>query len=162
MLNSTDYRDLRNGKRYQTLIEHTMSNHDSTEEMANRSSPENVKGEVPESQTLTQETVNEQIRRFIAPLTRQLEELTRLVQGMTTSGHPNFYPRTDIVTSSGRAIPQSDMMTGVGGIDTFSIPQKVQQPNMSSRSNPSNALIATSTETKLRRTAKRNKTSCHF
>ena len=59
-------------------------------------------------QTLTQETVNEQIRGFIAPLTRQLEELTRLVQGMTTSGLPNSYPRTGLGTTSGTAMPQSD------------------------------------------------------
>ena len=93
MLNSTEYRELRNGKRYQTSIERTMRNHRSTEEIANGSSSENVEGEVSEFQTLTQEAVSEQIRGFIAPLTRQLEELTRLVQGMTTSRHPNAYPQ---------------------------------------------------------------------
>ena len=40
-------------------------------------------------QTLTQEAVDEQIRGLIAPLTRQLEELSRLVQEMSTSRHPN-------------------------------------------------------------------------
>ena len=88
MLHSTDYRELRNGKRYQNSIERTMRNQSSTEEIANRSSLENVE-EAPEFQTLTQEAVNEQIRGFITPLTRQLEELTRLVQGMTTSWHSN-------------------------------------------------------------------------
>ena len=58
--------------------------------------------------TLTQEAVNEQIRGFIAPVTHQLEELTRLVQGMTTSWHPNSYSRTELGTASGTAIPQSD------------------------------------------------------
>ena len=67
-----------------------MSNHGSTEEIANRCSSENVEEEVSEFQTLTQKTVKEQIRRFIAPVTRQLEELTRLVQGMTTTRHPIF------------------------------------------------------------------------
>ena len=62
MLHSTDYRELRNGKLYQTSIERTMSNHGRTEEIANRSSSENVEGEVAELQTLTQEAVNEQIR----------------------------------------------------------------------------------------------------
>ena len=108
MLQSTDYRELKNGKRYQTSIERTMSNHGSTEEIANRSSLENVEGEVAEFQTLTQEAVNEQIRGFIAPLTRQLEELTRLVQGMATSRHPNSYPRTEFGTTSATAMPQSD------------------------------------------------------
>ena len=79
MLHSADYREFKNGKRYQTSIERIMSYHDSTEEIANRSSSENVEGEILKFQTLTQEAVNEQIRGLIAPLTRQLEELTRLV-----------------------------------------------------------------------------------
>ena len=110
ILHSTDYRDLGKGKRYQTSIERIMSNHGSTEEIANRSSSEIVEGEIPEIQTLTQEAVNEQIRGFIAPLTRQLEELTRLVQGMTTSRHPNSYPKTDLGTTAATAMPQSDII----------------------------------------------------
>ena len=108
MLHSTDYRELRNCKLNQTSIERTMNNHGSTEEIANRSSSEKFKGEVPESQTVTQEAVNEQIGRFIAPVTRQLEELTRLLQGMTTSRHLNSYPRTELGNTSGTAMPQSD------------------------------------------------------
>ena len=57
---------------------------------------------------LTQEAVNEQIRGFIAPLTRQLEELIRLVQKMSTSGRPNSYPETELGAVSGTAMPQSD------------------------------------------------------
>ena len=108
MLHYTDCRELRNGKRNQTSIERVMSNHSSTEEITNRSLSENVDGKIPEFQTLTQETINEQIRGFFAPLTRQLEELTRLVQGMTTSRHPNSYPRAELGTTSGTAMPQSD------------------------------------------------------
>ena len=108
MLHSTDHRELRNGKRYRTSDEREMSHHGSTEEIANRSSSEDVEGQIPDIQTLTQEAVNEQIRGFIAPLTHQLEELTRLVQGMTTSRHPNSHPRTELGTISGTAMPQSD------------------------------------------------------
>ena len=72
-----------------------MSNHGSTEEITDRSASKNVEGKIPEFQTLTQEAVTEQIRGFIAPLTRELEELTRLEQGMSTSRHPNSYPRTE-------------------------------------------------------------------
>ena len=108
MLHSTDYRELRNGKRYQTSNELIMSNHGSTEEIANRSSSENIEGEIPEFQTLTQEVVNEHIRGFFDPLTRQIEELTRLVQGMTTSRHQTSYPRTELGTTSGTAMPQSE------------------------------------------------------
>ena len=102
MLHSTDYRELRNEKRYQTSNERIISNHGSTEEFANRISSENGEG-VPEFQTLTKEAVNEQIRGFIAPLTCQLE-LTRLVQGMITSWHRNYYPRTELSTTSGTAM----------------------------------------------------------
>ena len=86
-----------------------MSNHGSTEEIANRRSSENLEGEVPEFQTLTQDAVNEQIRGFIVPLTHQLEEVTRLVQGMTTPRHPSSYPRTEFGNTSGSAMPQSDI-----------------------------------------------------
>ena len=108
MLSSSEYRELGNGKRYQTSIERTMSDHGSTEDIANGVSSENIEGEVSEIQTLTQEAINEQIRVFIAPLTRQLEELTPLVQGLTATRHPNYYPRTEFGTISGTAISQSD------------------------------------------------------
>ena len=85
-----------------------MSDHGSTEEDAAGILSENVEGEVSEIQMVIHEAVNEQIRRFIAPLIRQLEELTRLVQGMNTTRHPNHYPRTEFGTTSGTAMPQSD------------------------------------------------------
>ena len=59
MLHSTDYREFRNGKRYLRSDEREMSLHGNTEEIANRSSSENVEREYPEIQTLTQEAVNE-------------------------------------------------------------------------------------------------------
>ena len=71
-------------------------------------SSENVEGDVLELHTLTQEEVNEQIKELIAPLTRQLEELTRLVQGMVITLHPTQYPRTEYSTTSGAAAHQCD------------------------------------------------------
>ena len=56
-----------------------MSYHGSTEGIANKSPSENVGGEMPEFRTLIQETINEQFRRLIVPLTRWMEELVRLV-----------------------------------------------------------------------------------
>ena len=113
MLDSTEYSEFKNGKRQQTSIERTMSDHGSTEETETGISSENVEWEVFKIQTLTKEAVNEQIRGFSAPLARQLEELTRLVQGMDTTCHPNHYPRAEFGTNSGTAMPQSDMVTGV-------------------------------------------------
>ena len=42
---------------------------------------------------LTQEEVHEQIRSYIAPLTKQLEDLTRLIPRMSAAQRPNLYPR---------------------------------------------------------------------
>ena len=84
-----------------------MSENGSIEENVTGNSLENV-GEVSEIQTLTQEAVSEQIKGVIAPLTRQLEELTRLVQGMVTTSHPSHYPRTAFGTTYGTARHQSD------------------------------------------------------
>ena len=86
-----------------------MSHHGSDEEFVNRSSSEDVESENPEIQTLIQEEVNEQIRGFIAPLIHQLDDSTRLVQRMSTSKHPNSYHRTDLGTTSGTAMLQSNL-----------------------------------------------------
>ena len=101
MLNPTDYRERRNGKRYLTSDESEMSLHGSTEGMANRNATKNFVGENPEMQTLTQEAVDEHSSGFVAPLTHQLDELTRLLQEMSTSRHPNSYPRTELGNTSG-------------------------------------------------------------
>ena len=90
-----------------------MSSHGSTEEINIRSSSEKVEGVIPEFQTLTQVAINEQHRGFIAPVTRQLGELTRLVQRKSTSRRPNSYHRTELGTTSGTAVHQFDMVTGV-------------------------------------------------
>ena len=108
MLDSEEYRELRNGKRFYISIERTMSDNSSIEENATGSSSENVQGKVSEIQALTKDGINEQTRGFIASLTHQTEELTRLVQGMVTTQHPHHYDRTDFGTTSGTAIYKSD------------------------------------------------------
>ena len=89
MLDYAEYRELTNGKRYYTSVKRTMSDHGSTEENVTGNSLENAQGEFSETQTLTQEPVNEQVRGFIAPLIPRLEELTRLFQGMFTTQNPD-------------------------------------------------------------------------
>ena len=111
MLDSAAYRKLRNGKPYDKSKERTMSDHGSTKENVTGFSTENVGVEISEFQTSTQESVNEQIGRFIVPLTRQLDNLTQPVQGIMTTQHPEHYLRTDVVTTSGTATYQSDMVT---------------------------------------------------
>ena len=111
MLDSVECTGLRNGKRYYLSVEGTMSDRGSTEENATGISSQIVDAEVSKVQTLTQEAVNKQNRRFIAPLTRQLEELTRLVQGVVTTQQPQNYPRTDLGTTSGIATHQSHRLS---------------------------------------------------
>ena len=53
MVHSADYWKLRNGERYQTSIDCILSNNGITEEIADRSSSENVGGEIPVCKTLT-------------------------------------------------------------------------------------------------------------
>ena len=108
MHSSEEDRELRNGERYYTSIERSLSDNGSIEENVTGNLSKNVEGGVSEIQTLTQEAVNEQVREFIAPLTRQLEELTRLLQGMVTTQHPDHYRGIDFGTTSGTATHQSD------------------------------------------------------
>ena len=63
----------------QTSTELKMGDQGSTEEYVIGILSGNVKGQVLKTQTLFQEAVNEQIRGFVSPLSRQLEDLTRLV-----------------------------------------------------------------------------------
>ena len=55
--------------------------------------PERKIAEESDARTLTQGKDNEQIRSYIAPLTDQLEDLTRLIKRMSGAQHPNKYPR---------------------------------------------------------------------
>ena len=54
--------------------------------------------------------VNEQIKGLFAPLIRQLEKLTRLVQGLVTTPHPRHYPKFNSITTYGTTAIQSDMV----------------------------------------------------
>ena len=60
-------RGLRNGKRYNTHPEGTISENGSIEENVGGNSSEKVEGEVREIHTLSQEAINEQLKEFIVP-----------------------------------------------------------------------------------------------
>ena len=112
MFDSEEYRELRNGRRDCFIRERRMCENISIAENVVEDSLENVEGEISEIQTLTQEAVNEQMKWFIALLTHLLRKLTRWVQVMTTTRHPNHYLKTEIRTTSGTITQQSDMVTG--------------------------------------------------
>ena len=61
-----------------------------------------------EARILTQEEVDEHIKIFIAPVTRQLEDLTRLIQVSSTAHRPNLFRRTGIRVSFSAAGPSPD------------------------------------------------------
>ena len=61
---------------------------------------------------LTQEEVDEQIKNKINPLTRQLEDLTRLIEGMSTAHRQNFSSRASTSANSSVASPSRNMVTG--------------------------------------------------
>ena len=70
-----------------------MNENGNIEENVTGISSENVEGKISGFRTLTQEAVNEQIKGFIGPLTRQLEkQLTPLVQELVTMPHPSHSP----------------------------------------------------------------------
>ena len=69
-------RELRNRKRYNTDTDDKMSENGSIESSGIGNPWENIGKEIPQVGVLIQEAVKEQIKGFIAPLTRQLEELT--------------------------------------------------------------------------------------
>ena len=72
---------------------------------------ENTEEEIPEVRVLTEEVVNEQIKGII--VTRQLEGLTRLVQGMLTTLHPSQYPKANYSAFSGASVHQSERQTSI-------------------------------------------------
>ena len=74
---------------------------------------ENAEEEIPEARVLSQKPVNQQVKSFIAPLTRQLEELTRPSQGMATTQHSSHYPRAQYSAISGAAVHPDDNMWSV-------------------------------------------------
>ena len=65
MLASASYREPRNGKTYNTRPERTMSEKGSDEGNVAEFSSKNVEGEIPGTNTPTQEEVIEQIKGFI-------------------------------------------------------------------------------------------------
>ena len=64
--------------------------------------------EIAAVRVLTEEVVNEQIKGFITPLPRQLEEVSSVVQEMVTTPLPSQYPRADYSAISGASVHQPD------------------------------------------------------
>ena len=76
---------------------------------------------------LTQEEVDKQIRYYIAPLTRQLQDLARLIQRMSTAHRPNLSPRAGTALSSSAAGPSPDIFPLLPEPDTEFGASKLQK-----------------------------------
>ena len=85
-----------------------MSENGNVKEIRTSTSSENVEEKIPAIQKLTQEAINEEHKKFLAPLTNQLEKMIWLARGMVTTPHRSHYPETDYSIFSGTATHQPD------------------------------------------------------
>ena len=69
-----------------------MSENNGTESNSAMNTIEANENEEPKNRNLTQKDVSEEIKSFIALLTRQLDELTWLVQNLSVASYANHYP----------------------------------------------------------------------
>ena len=79
---------------------------------------ENTGEEIPDVCVLTQEAVNGQMKGFIAPLIRQLDELFGLVEGIMTTPYLSHSPRADYSAISGAVVHQLDTKRIVSNVKT--------------------------------------------
>ena len=99
------FRELRKSKKYEWATNSCMVGNNCSETYPIISVHESNKDTESKTRILTQKEVGEQIRSYIAPLTRQLEDLTCLIHGMLTAHRPNLSPRAGTSTSSSAAGP---------------------------------------------------------
>ena len=85
-----------------------MSENSSSEGSSAMNSTDTNGNEGPEIPEITQAEVDEQIKSFIAFLTRQREDSTRFVQGVTIASNLNYYPRAGTSASYGAPGCQPD------------------------------------------------------
>ena len=101
-------RELTISKNNETTTNTSMSENKSSETNYFMSAHGNNTGNKSETRILFQEEVDEQIRNYIALLTRQPEVLTRLSQGMSTAHRPNLSPRVGTSASPCTTDPSFD------------------------------------------------------
>ena len=92
-------RELKNGKKNDAACTSIKNKNSSSDGSRAMNSPEANENEGPEIRAITEEEIDEPINSFIAPLTRQLEDLTRLVQGMITASHPDYHSMAGTMAS---------------------------------------------------------------
>ena len=109
--------ELGNGKKYETATSINLIESNFYERSPILSAHKDNVSIVSEARILTQEEIDDQIKIYITSLTKQLENLTRLIQGMSTAHRPNLSSRAGASASFSAANHSPDMVTG--GIGTF-------------------------------------------
>ena len=104
--------ETRKGEKYETVTNNNLSESNSSEPNSIMSALENNTDNESKGRILTQVEVDEQIMNYIVPLTRQLEDSTRLIHGMATAHRPNLSLRGVTSASFSGASPSGDTLTG--------------------------------------------------
>ena len=89
MLHFESIRELRNGKRYNTL---SMSKNNGLQSISAMVFHDINENEMPEIRAITRKEANEQNTSFIAPLTQQ-RGLNQLLQRLSISAHSNHHSK---------------------------------------------------------------------
>ena len=103
---------LRNSKKYEMIANIRMSENDGSQTNALPKTNASNAAFASETGILTQKEVDEQITNYIAPMTRQLENLTRLILDMSTAHRKNLSPRAGTSGNSSTAGPSPNLVIG--------------------------------------------------
>ena len=93
-------RDLKNGKRYDTLAGNQLIEISSSEAIDFPNAHGDIVDSDSKARNITQEEFGEQNESYIAPVKKQLKELTRLIQGISNLYQTNVNPKASTSASS--------------------------------------------------------------
>ena len=91
---------IRNGKKHETTANTRKSANDIAETNRKMSAHECNRDTESKKRILTQEEVDKHVKIYIGPLIRQLEDLTRFIQEVSTAYRANLFPRVGTSYSS--------------------------------------------------------------
>ena len=110
-------------ERSKTAISINMNESNSTVDSPIKTAPERNVDDEPQVHALTQEEVIEKIGSRNAPLTKQLEDLIRLFQSLSTAQHAASYPRAGTSASfTAAGYPPDNVVTSCAGSRTCKRP----------------------------------------
>ena len=101
-------RESGNGRKYDTLASNRMTGINSFETSSLLNSYRSNADSESEARILIQEEVNEQIKSYIIPLNKQLEDLTWLIQGISSAHERILSPRASTSANSSATGKLSD------------------------------------------------------